>query len=68
MGTIPRAAAFAARLGPSEGRLRVPCTPMTAAGRKSIPLHTKILIGLIAGAGAGGTLNAVVGDDSPPLL
>ncbi len=40
---------------------------MTAAERAGVPLHTKILIGLIAGAGAGGTLNAVVGGDAPTL-
>lgn len=36
-----------------------------AAGRT--PLHTKILIGLIGGAAAGGTLNALVGAASPEL-
>ena len=40
---------------------------MESAERPGIPLHTKILGGLIGGAGLGGTLNAVVGDDSPQL-
>src|SRR5688500_12009243 len=35
--------------------------------RREMPLHTKILIGLVAGALIGGTLNAVVGDRSPTL-
>ena len=38
-----------------------------AESGKRMALHTKILIGLVAGAGAGGTLNALVGDDSPQL-
>ncbi len=38
-----------------------------AEASKPFPLHTKILIGLIVGAGAGGTLNAVLGGDSPRL-
>lgn len=36
-------------------------------GRRAIPLHTKILIGLVAGAALGGTLNAVLGESSPQL-
>ena len=38
-----------------------------APGRRSLPLHTKILIGLVAGAALGGTLNAVLGESSPKL-
>ena len=41
---------------------------MDAPARRGMPLHTKILIGLIAGAAAGGTLNALVGDRNPQLL
>ncbi|HEU4521112.1 MAG TPA: dicarboxylate/amino acid:cation symporter, partial [Thermoanaerobaculia bacterium] len=33
---------------------------MTAEGRK-IPLHTRILIGLVAGAAAGGIANSILG-------
>jgi dicarboxylate/amino acid:cation (Na+ or H+) symporter, DAACS family len=40
---------------------------MALAERRPIPLHTKILIGLVAGAAVGGTLNSVVGGDSPGL-
>jgi DAACS family dicarboxylate/amino acid:cation (Na+ or H+) symporter len=41
---------------------------MTAAAAKTgIPLHTKILIGLVVGAGAGGTLNALLGENAPQL-
>jgi len=40
---------------------------MALADRRPIPLHTKILIGLVAGAALGGTLNAVLGGDSPSL-
>jgi dicarboxylate/amino acid:cation (Na+ or H+) symporter, DAACS family len=40
---------------------------MAEAARNGIPLHTKILIGLIAGAGAGGALNGIFGGDSPQL-
>lgn len=32
-----------------------------------MPLHTKILIGLVAGAAAGGTANALFGDENPVL-
>ena len=39
---------------------------MAESGR-AIPLHTKILIGLIAGALIGGTLNSVFGAGAPPL-
>ena len=34
---------------------------------RGVPLHTKILIGLVLGAIAGGTLNAVVGGDNVSL-
>ncbi|HET7710902.1 MAG TPA: dicarboxylate/amino acid:cation symporter [Thermoanaerobaculia bacterium] len=40
---------------------------MTDAKRTRIPLHTKILIGLIAGAAVGGTLNKIFGAGSPKL-
>lgn len=40
---------------------------MTGVERAGVPLHTKILIGLIGGAGVGGTLNALVGGDAPAL-
>lgn len=36
--------------------------------RRAIPLHTKILIGLILGAVAGGTLNAMLGATNPKLI
>ena len=39
---------------------------MAEPGRR-IPLHTKILIGLVAGAAAGGTLNTILGADDPNL-
>jgi DAACS family dicarboxylate/amino acid:cation (Na+ or H+) symporter len=39
---------------------------MAATGR-GIPLHTKILIGLVLGAIVGGTLNSVMGAASPQL-
>lgn len=32
-----------------------------------VPLHTRILIGLVAGAAVGGTLNAILPDSSPQL-
>lgn len=35
--------------------------------RRSLPLHSKILIGLVAGAAIGGTLNAFLGESSPQL-
>lgn len=35
--------------------------------RKTIPLHTRILAGLAAGAGVGGALNAWLGNASPAL-
>ncbi len=35
--------------------------------QRRIPLHTKILIGLIVGAASGGFLRAVLGEDSPML-
>ena len=37
------------------------------AERRAIPLHTKILIGLVAGAIAGGVANSIAGPDSPGL-
>jgi len=40
---------------------------MRGMTRRPVPLHTRILIGLVAGAGAGGTLNAVAGGDSAAL-
>lgn len=36
-------------------------------GRRAVPLHTKILIGLIAGAAVGGMLNSLYGSDSQRL-
>jgi DAACS family dicarboxylate/amino acid:cation (Na+ or H+) symporter len=39
---------------------------MAATGR-AIPLHTKILIGLVLGAVVGGTLNSVMGAGAPQL-
>src|SRR5262245_58024734 len=45
---------------------RVPCRAM-AAERRAIPLHTKILIGLVAGAVAGCALNAILGSGRPEL-
>ena len=36
--------------------------------RRRIPLHTKILAGLIAGAAVGGTLNSILGASSPELI
>ncbi len=38
-----------------------------AASERRIPLHTKILIGLVAGAAVGGTLNSVMGAGNPQL-
>jgi DAACS family dicarboxylate/amino acid:cation (Na+ or H+) symporter len=35
--------------------------------RKPLPLHTKILFGLVLGALTGGALNLALGDDSAPL-
>ncbi len=40
---------------------------MEAAERRRIPLHSRILIGLVAGAAVGGTVNALLGSDSPQL-
>ncbi len=40
---------------------------MVEAARRRIPLHTKILIGLVAGAAVGGTLNRVLGASSDQL-
>lgn len=37
-------------------------------GRRRLPLHTRILIGLVAGATAGGGLHAGLGGESPRLL
>ncbi|HEY0160412.1 MAG TPA: dicarboxylate/amino acid:cation symporter [Thermoanaerobaculia bacterium] len=39
-----------------------------AAPDKRIPLHTKILIGLVAGAAVGGTLNSIMGAANPNLV
>jgi dicarboxylate/amino acid:cation (Na+ or H+) symporter, DAACS family len=41
---------------------------MEAIERRRIPLHSKILIGLVAGAAVGGTVNALVGSNSPQLI
>ena len=38
-----------------------------AEARRAIPLHTKILIGLVAGAVIGGTLNSILGAGAPQL-
>jgi DAACS family dicarboxylate/amino acid:cation (Na+ or H+) symporter len=38
-----------------------------AEARRGIPLHTKILIGLVAGAIVGCTLNSIFGADAPQL-
>ncbi|HUP45616.1 MAG TPA: dicarboxylate/amino acid:cation symporter [Thermoanaerobaculia bacterium] len=40
---------------------------MPAAERRAIPLHTKILIGLVAGAAAGGIANTLLTAESPGL-
>lgn len=37
------------------------------AERKQVPLHTKILIGLVIGAAMGGAANSILGMDSPQL-
>ena len=42
------------------------CRAMAESVRR-VPLHTKILIGLVVGAIAGGTLNAIVGANDPNL-
>ncbi|MGZ8779823.1 MAG: cation:dicarboxylate symporter family transporter, partial [Thermoanaerobaculia bacterium] len=34
---------------------------------RRVPLHTKILIGLVLGAAVGGTMNAIVGANDPNL-
>ena len=41
---------------------------MESVERRRIPLHSKILIGLVAGAAVGGTVNAIVGSSSPQLI
>ena len=41
---------------------------MQEADRKPIPLHTRILIGLVIGAVAGGIANSIFGPDYKPLL
>src|SRR5687767_1310437 len=38
-----------------------------SAERRRIPLHTKILVGLVAGALTGGIANSILGPDSPQL-
>ncbi|HYC90619.1 MAG TPA: dicarboxylate/amino acid:cation symporter [Thermoanaerobaculia bacterium] len=40
---------------------------MAESGRRPIALHTKILIGLVLGAAAGGTLNSLLGAKHPQL-
>src|SRR5512145_1414952 len=40
---------------------------MVEAARKVVPLHTRILIGLVAGAILGGTTNSLAGQDVPWL-
>ncbi len=40
---------------------------MAESVRRGIPLHTKILIGLVVGAIAGGTLNSILGAKDPNL-
>lgn len=40
---------------------------MPDTATRKIPLHTKILFGLIVGAGVGGTLNLILGDTSAEL-
>ena len=39
-----------------------------AESGKRVPLHTKILVGLVAGAIAGGTLNSILGAKNPTLV
>ena len=41
---------------------------MAESAKRSTPLHTKILIGLVAGAVIGGLANLLVGDADPNLL
>jgi dicarboxylate/amino acid:cation (Na+ or H+) symporter, DAACS family len=41
---------------------------MAEKTRRAIPLHTRILIGLVAGAAVGGTLNTVFGAKTPALV
>src|SRR5688572_18017967 len=41
---------------------------MAASDRKPVPLHTKILIGLVAGAAVGGTLNSILGAGEANLV
>jgi DAACS family dicarboxylate/amino acid:cation (Na+ or H+) symporter len=41
---------------------------MAASDRKPVPLHTKILIGLVAGAAAGGALNSILGAGDENLV
>jgi DAACS family dicarboxylate/amino acid:cation (Na+ or H+) symporter len=41
---------------------------MAESTRRAIPLHIRILIGLVAGAAAGGTLNLVFGAKTPALI
>lgn len=36
--------------------------------RKKLPLHSRILMGLVAGAATGGALNAWMGEESPTLV
>ena len=41
---------------------------MAETGRRPIALHTKILLGLVLGAAAGGTLNTILGAANPNLI
>jgi DAACS family dicarboxylate/amino acid:cation (Na+ or H+) symporter len=41
---------------------------MAETGRRPVALHTKILIGLVLGAAAGGTLNSLLGASNPTLV
>jgi dicarboxylate/amino acid:cation (Na+ or H+) symporter, DAACS family len=41
---------------------------MAESVRRQIPLHTKIVIGLVLGAAAGGALNSILGHTDPNLI
>ena len=41
---------------------------MAESVRRAVPLHTKILIGLVLGAAVGGTLNRILGAKDPNLV
>src|SRR4030095_10447892 len=47
--------------------IRLPCPPMPESVR-GVPLHTKILIGLILGALVGGTLTGTLGASAANLI